>query len=179
MEYLYNMKKANNVVDYAFYLIMDELKVWLTKYDIPDMDVKLLIGTGSVNKISDNGKNVLKRVCAFDLVKNDDVDNRYPIITMMIYKILTEDPRWHLVIHLDNNHETIITQVLDVEDEGFISIRTIVTDDHNDIIKESDRSNDCKQILDIVKKCFHGFLDHCLMNYLDNKHLDEDEDEEE
>ena len=165
MEYFYVVDTAKEASFIIYPMITEQLKIWVTKYNIPNMNVKLLIDFHyEDNMIRDNLKII--QYTHFHLMKDNTINKKTAIFTLTLAKYLEMNDVYCVSIKYYNCDEEIRVCFEHIEDESDdIVMRMGIYDPNNKVIEKSDSSMDCQKIYDIIDKIFDQMMNHNIENY--------------
>lgn len=166
MEYLYVVDTAKEASFIIYPMIVEQLKTWVTKYDIPDMNVKLLLDFHYEENMIKDYLQIIQYT-HFHLIKEDNkINKKTAIFTLVLAKYLEMDDIYCIGIKYYNCDEEIRVCFEHIEYESEDIVAKIgIYDSNNEAIEKSDTSMDCQKIYGIVDKLIDQIMDHNIKNY--------------
>lgn len=170
MEYLYDYSQAqseNMLIRHIYFNIIESLKRWTSKYDVPGMDVKLVMKYDAKPKVNQSNEEWVRLYrCRFELMRNDDEDT-FPAFEVWL-SFSNYDPddinsNKKYTINVFLQHESIIIR-MSKNDEGNLRIISAIAslDDTVQFNSLEDASSDCKSVYKVIRET----IDDVMLNQL-------------
>ena len=165
MEYLYDYSQAqseNMLIRHIYFNIIESLKRWTSKYDVPGMDVKLVMKYDAKPKVNQSNEEWVRLYrCRFELMRNGDEDT-FPAFEVWL-SFSEHDPDTNsdkkYTINVFLQHESIIIR-MSKNDEGNLRIISAVAslDDNVQLNSFDDVSSDCNSIYKVIRETINDIM---------------------
>ena len=161
MEYLYDYSQAqseNMLIRHIYFNIIESLKRWTSKYDVPGMDVKLLMKYDAKPKVNQSNEEWVRLYrCRFELMRNGNEDT-FPAFEVWL-SFADHDPDTNsnkkYTINVFLQQESIIIR-MSKNDEGHLRIISAVASlDDNSF---EDVSSDCNSIYKVIRETINDIM---------------------